>query len=674
MSSEAAAGLIGRANGIGQAVHRGTLLWLLLCQTLVMLPFLDSHPVWLVGLFGVCLAWRGWALRHGVLSLHRYIKALAVIVGLFALIASGYRHYDIDSMVAIVLLGFALKSIETWRYRDTHMIVFTGMFLCAAHFIYAQSPWQALYTMVAVASLLACANSIYRAPEAQTRTRFLGPLKVSGGMMALAIPLALLLFFIVPRIPPLWAIPQQQRATTGLSDSVTPGDIASLVQSGEDAFRVRFYGDMPPREQWYWRALVFDEFDGRTWSVKEAPPVVPVPPAFKAQSDYRYDMFVKASGQPWLAVLDTPTNFSAQTMRYTQYRTLEALEAIHSVSRFTVSSNSQLRRYFVPGTDERLSALQLPESGNPELREWARQAFARSASPGEFVNDVLRHIREREYFYTLAPGVVRSVDSLDAFWFDTREGFCSHYASAFVFIMRSVGIPARMVGGYLGGRLNSDEGFITVRQMDAHAWAEVWLPGSGWVRVDPTSAVAPDRVLADLSDVFADSPEFISSLAGRTYDFLPLRRLQLWLDVFEFQWHRAVVQFGENERAGLLDRLFGRNNPIWSSLATVAALAAALLLWWGLFALRAASKHSSPQFRLLAQLERKLAKQDLHRRAGETVADFLQRSTIALPSAADKLAHIAQLFNRLEYARDPTAEQRQTRSGLRAAIRSLTLH
>ncbi|MEM7294119.1 MAG: DUF3488 and transglutaminase-like domain-containing protein [Pseudomonadota bacterium] len=652
-----------------KAITRDVIAWVLIAQTLVILPFISSHPLWLMGLLVACVAWRVWALRRGLLTLRRELKTAAVIVGLLILLFSGYRHYDIDTMVAIVLLGFVLKTLELWRRRDTLMLVFTGFFLCAAQFIYSQSPWQALYALLCVTALCACLVSTTLKAAKPLPHSLIGPLKPVVTLLLLSAPLAVLLFIVVPRIPPLWAIPQQAQATTGISDEITPGDIANLVRSPEDAFRVQFIGAAPQREDWYWRVLVFQSFDGSTWRQGEPLPAVLPPAGWRNRPNFRYRLFVEPTRQDWVPGLDTPTVFDPTALNLHPQRTLTANSKINAVTAYVLSSDTTLASMMVPSQIERIRALQLPNTGNPRLRQWAQQLRASVTSDSAFVDAVLAHIRGSDYFYTLRPPPLNSNHTQDAFWFDTQRGFCSHYASAFVFAMRSAGLPARLVGGYLGGRYNVDHGYITVRQMDAHAWVEVWLEGRGWVRVDPTAAVAPQRVLVDLDELFANEPDLVAELAGRTRHFVPLRRLQLWLDSIEYQWQRLVVQYDEDARTGLMDRWFGAGNDGMQFAILAAAFVAVAALWWGVTLNFTSRSRRSDAAMVLAKLEKKLARRDLIRSAGETVAQFLNRVAQEVPAQRQALEASARSFYQVEYAaNDPSAH--------RAALETLrhTIH
>lgn len=634
----------------GDVIRRDTLIWLIISQLLVLLPFISSHPLWLVLLLAACLGWRGWALHRGILKTNAWFKYSALIIALAALYGSGYSRYSLDTMVAVVLLGFVFKSIETWSRRDALVLVFSGYFLTATHFVYSQTPWQTLYSLLTALALTACAISAHRIAADSTRRSLLAPLRVSASMFALSIPLALLLFFIVPRLPPLWVIPQQNQAKVGLSDTVTPGDIANLVKSPGVAFRVNFLGPQPPREQWYWRALVFQQFDGKSWTRGEPLPPVKIPDAFVARADYQYQLVLEPSGQRWVPTLDAPVAVTQGKVFFSQLRNLLASRAINSVTGFEVLSNTELPTLLTPGRREYQQSLQLPTQGNERLRRWAVEQRKKSASASDFVQTVLRHIQRNDFFYTLQPPRQTSASPLDEFWFDVRQGFCSHYASAFVYVMRSAGIPARMVGGYLGGKANEAEGYISVRQMDAHAWAEVWIDGQGWLRVDPTAAVAPERVRQDLAEQFADNADFLAQLSGRGSSFLPLQKLQLWLDSFEYQWQRWVVQFDEGSRMGLINRLLAGAKPLEKLLWLAAAFAAISLLWLLVLGVRRVDKKGSEAARCIQRLEKCLAKFELNREPGEPLAAFISRVQQVQPEKAEQLAEIGGLFYQLEYA------------------------
>ena len=652
-----------------QTIHRTTLIWLIISQLLVLLPFVQSHSLWLVLLMLLCPLWRGWALHRSLLTIPAAAKYGTLLAGLALLYVSGYQRYSFDTMVAIVLLGFVLKNLETWGRRDALVLVFTGYFLSAVHFVYSQAPWQAGFTFLTLLALTCCAISLYRSDEG--RGGVMVSLRPALQMLLLSLPLALLLFVLVPRLPPLWLIPQHSQATTGLSEEIRPGDIASLVKSDKVAFRVNFLGDMPPQEQWYWRALVFQHFDGKSWTLGEPLPALTFSQPAIEQADYHYQLVMQESGQQWVPALDTPVKLLQGKGSIRQQRILQSRVPINSVMGFEVLSNTALPQQFKLRAFERRMALRLPRSGNEKLRRWARDLYLSSNSNTEFIQQVLNHIRQDNFYYTLTPPTQQSESSLDEFWFEVQQGFCSHYASAFVFIMRSVGIPARMVGGYLGGRYNAAQGYITVRQMDAHAWAEVWLPEEGWQRVDPTAAVAPERVREDLSELFADTPQLLSELAGRASSFKPLYRLQLWMDNFEYHWQRWVVQFDEDSRMGLINRLFAQRHLLEKVLWIAGAFALLTVFWLVLLGGLRRNTESRPIVKVLVRLEKKLSKRGLTRDPGEGLAAFLRRAEQQWPERQDELRRLVGLFYQLEYTPAGRASAAESLREIKCLVKAL---
>ncbi|RTK99023.1 MAG: transglutaminase domain-containing protein, partial [Neisseriaceae bacterium] len=184
----------------------------------------------------------------------------------------------------------------------------------------------------------------------------------------------------------------------------------------------------------------------------------------------------------------------------------------HELKRYPLKS---WRKYQLPESEFDLQqALRLPSGYNPRARQLAQQWRTNSRTPGEVVDHALRYFNRQQFFYTLQPPLLGS-DSVDDFLFNSRRGFCEHYASSFVFLMRAAGVPARVVTGYMGGELNPVGGYLIVRQSDAHAWAEVWLGNAGWQRVDPTAAVAPARVQQDLASALPISDSLPLAIRGQ---------------------------------------------------------------------------------------------------------------------------------------------------------------
>ena len=308
-------------------------------------------------------------------------------------------------------------------------------------------------------------------------------------------------------------MPIPSSATTGLSDHLTPGDVANLSQSDELAFRAIFDDVAPPPRELYWRGLVYSNYEDGTWSVAKNTPRIAA--LDSPRSGIGYQVFMEPSLSRWLFALDTPITFASRIQLLANYRIINP-EPVMSVLRYRVVSDPGFVMDDV--LDERAwnRETHLPEGDNPRLRAYASDLLARSGSAEAMVESILRHIRGENYHYTLQPPLVDREHGIDQFWFDTRRGFCTHYAGAMVFALRSVGIPARMVGGYQGGQVNELTGHVVVRQYQAHSWVEVWLEGLGWTRVDPTAAVAPARVESGLNAALSQDDRAALSFMSST--------------------------------------------------------------------------------------------------------------------------------------------------------------
>src|SRR5690606_7385087 len=317
---------------------------------------------------------------------------------------------------------------------------------------------------------------------------------LTGRMLLIALPLAALLFLFFPRLPgQFWALPARDQASTGVSDEMSPGDVSELSVSGAIAFRVRFHDDAPPPSELYWRGPVLHDFDGRTWRRASA---VFVPQQIVTSGPaYRYRLTLEPHQRRWVFALDAPSEWPrARAFRTPDLQLLTPAQSpVSTLTSFELESHT---RYEVAGAlphAMRNADLHLPPDRNPRTLALAREMRGRVSSDAAFVEAVLAMFREQEFFYTLEPPRLE-LHSVDDFLFNTRRGFCEHFASAFTVLARAAGTPARVVTGYQCGEFNPLGGYFIVRQSDAHAWSEVWLEGRGGVRVDPTAAVAPERI------------------------------------------------------------------------------------------------------------------------------------------------------------------------------------
>ncbi len=529
-----------RRSGLDLQVKYAGMVWLLVAQVAVMLPFMAYLPIWLMLVLLVCTAWRLRVIRGHWVQPTWLFKGGIIVLGLIAVAISDLNPLSLDTMSSLLLLAFAFKSLEVIHRRDAVVIVFTGYFLVAIQFLYNQSIAAALYGIACLTLLTSALVAAQESPDKKVGDN----LKLAATMLAQCLPLMIIVYLFFPRLPPLWAVtlPSDQ-AKSGISDSMAPGDIANLSQSDATAFRVKFKGRRPEQSRLYWRGLVLSYFDGRTWTqfssrlpiqgVKEV--LQTDPPQSRSKKDLlEYDVIYEQTNQNWLFTLSTVIDWKGEAILGFDYR-LMANQALRAPTAFTVYSDINAARNASPNAALRRLTLRIPQGQNPRTRALAEEWRGKANSDKIYAQKVMAHFRNQEFFYTLRPPVTGQRDTIDQFLFESRRGFCSHYAGSFVYMMRTAGIPARVVIGYQGGEWNEGGGFLTVREYDAHAWAEVWLEGEGWVRFDPTAMVAPQRIQQNLQTAVQNEGSFLEDKA-----FSPVRLK--WLTGLRQKWD--AVQYG----------------------------------------------------------------------------------------------------------------------------------
>jgi len=553
----------------------GALPWLLVAVLATAAPHAGHLPPWLSLLAATLLLWRVWLWRQqGKLP----PRALLVLLTLTAVAAIGWHYRTLfgrDAGVALLFLFMAAKPMEIRTRRDALVLVMLGYFLLLTHFFYAQTIPVGAWLLATATLLSAVLIRLYGGalPAAQ-----IGALAARITLQAL--PLALLLFVLFPRVAgPLWGLPQDAFAgVSGLSDRMAPGSLSSLVQSGAITMRVRFADGIPAQSDLYWRGPVFDDYDGLTWRPSPSPTgkttAAPDIAATAGARSVSYEMTLEPHKQRWLLALDLPTTLPPGAELSGRLAAL-AREPVRNrgLYRFTSTLDFSANRAESPAVLEQ--ALQLPEGFNPRARALA--AGWRGDAPEEIINRALRFFGEQSFAYTLQPPLLGR-DAVDDFLFSARRGFCEHYAGAFVFLMRAAGVPARVVAGYQGGEENPVDGYLVVRQSDAHAWAEVWLAGRGWQRVDPTAAVAPARVERGVASALPADDAL--PLAMRL-DAAWLRALRYRWEAANNSWNQWVLGYTPERQRETLARLrsgFGqidwRTLTLWLGAAAGVALGA----------------------------------------------------------------------------------------------------
>jgi transglutaminase-like putative cysteine protease len=604
-------------------------------------PHALRAPWWLALLTLLLYAWRSAGVWHQNLLPPRWMLIVVVALGMAGIWLQYRAIFGRTPGMMLLVLFSGLKLLESRHQRDAAAVVFLIWFLAITNFLYTQSIATALGMCAAVAAsvaaLVSCAAP-RRPPRANLRT--------AGLLLGQAVPAALALFLLFPRVQgPLWGLPQDAySAISGLADTMSPGSLSQLTLSDAIAFRVDFQGETPPRRALYWRGPVMWDFDGRTWRPGNPGLAEFVPPATGTRIDY--SVLLEPHNRNWLFALDPPASLPAQA-RYFDDGQIISLAPVRARLRYEIASAIDAVPNPAEARQMLARALRLPAGFNPRSRALAESWRAASAGDAEVLARAIEHFRRERLQYTTEPPLLGR-DSVDEFLYETREGFCEHYASAFVFLMRAAGVPARVVTGYQGGDMNPVDGRFTVRQSDAHAWSEVFLAGRGWIRVDPTVLSVPLRLDAGLSRAVA---------AGGALPLLMrpelrwLRTLRYNWEALTHQWNLLVLGFNPDRQRELL-ALFGARDADWLELAsTLLAVLGAFVL--GLFAwMLRGMLRPDPVQRAWEQFCRKLGAKGVTRSPYEGPRDYSERAARSLPSADEPIRRIAALYMALRYGRE----------------------
>lgn len=624
---------------------------------LVQLPHLLTLPVWVSAIGCVLVVARLVLLRnprHTLLANALSPLGVTLLATASAMLIRWDYGYFIgrDPCVAFLFILVAAKFAEVRRAKDATLLLCLCAFLLLTQYFYAQTILSAVLTLPAVFAL-AYSLSILRDADNPESTS--AQLKMIGALLVQGLPLAAVLFIVFPRLPgPLWALPEDAMATTGLSDSMSPGAIGQLSLSDAVAFRVDFDGKVPAPNELYWRGPVLTEFDGRNWGVSSLK--IEASPGFSGpQSQVTdYTVTLQAHRQHWLFALESastlPISYNAAQEKYSVYTRslgkmyddgqLVATDAVSQTLRYRQSS--VLSDTFPSIGTPRNETLFLPGQ-NIRTINFARKMRLKAADDSAFAQAVLNHFNKQAFRYTLQPQTLGHAP-VDEFLFDTREGFCEHYASAFVVMMRAAGIPARVVTGYQGGEMNED--YMIVRQSSAHAWTEAYIDGL-WRRYDPTSAVAPSRVEGGLAAALPDESS-VPRMARQAPGIL--RDMQLRWDAINHHWQRLVIDFDNDSQANLWERTgLGIPSPLQLTVTMIVVMGL-----WSAFVLgvpRPGGKKLPVQERCWQRLTRLLQSRALTREHNETPAEYLQRATRQWPAHELRWQRLQAAFAQLRFQR-----------------------
>lgn len=624
----------------------GAVISLLLALIALLAPHVTRLPIWVIAGVLVLLLWRAWRLiRPGPLASRWTLIALTVL-GTAAVVATYGPRMGRDASVTLLAIMLALKVQELKTLRDAVVVTCLGFFVIITDFLYSQTMATAAYMVVAILWLTATLIAFH------DHNRTLAPqraLRVSAMLLLQGAPLMAVLFLLCPRIQgPVFGFPQATTAgVTGLSESMSPGSMSQLSLSDEVAFRVQFHTPPPQPQDLYWRGPVMWDFDGRTWTIGPVSSTAVGNLRHEVKSrTIRYTVTLEPHYQRWLFAIDLPAETPREAQLANDYQLLSP-RPIRNRIRYDVASNIGYR-YGVEESPALLQrALQLPTAYNPVALKFARDLRSRSGTDAEVIAGVLRFFRSELFFYTLAPPELGR-NSIDEFLFETRRGFCEHYASAFVFLMRAAGIPARVVTGYQGGEMNPLNDYLVVRQSEAHAWAEVWQPGEGWLRVDPTAAVSPARIQVGIAAALPASDPLPIGVRGNNE---LLRKLRFTWDAVANSWNQWVLGYTPERQMQLLRQL-GFQSATWQTLAVLLMTTCSLVI--AVVALRVLGKlrvpPADPVTRSWRRFCRKLAGRGTRRLPAEGPRDFARRAAYEQPELAPQISAIAELYVELHYA------------------------
>ena len=607
-------------------------------------PHVGHLQAWVTALALSVCAWRLLAERRGWALPGRVLRSAITLIAAAGIVI-GYRSLTgLDAGTALLILMASLKLLETRKPRDHVVLVFIGWFICLATFLYGQDLAAVAWVLPAVWLLSASLLNVARAGQDDQPLR---PFRTTGAMLLKALPVTLVLFLFFPRIAGhFWGVPSHERAATGLTEEMSPGDISELSLNDSPAFRVRFDGAVPPPRQRYWRGPVMSEFDGFTWSRARAQAY------FRPEIEYlgeavSYTVTLEPTRQRMLFALDMVRQWPDGMAQQGWDFQLWARSPVNAVVQYRATSHPSYRAGVELGAALRNHNLQLPRDRNPQAQALALRMRAEAASDESFVEAVLGMYRQQDFYYTLTPPRLQR-DSVDDFLFNTRRGFCGHFASSFTMLMRAAGIPARVVGGYQGGDWNPIGGYLIVRQSHAHAWSEIWLPGRGWTRIDPTAAVAPERVERGLDAALPES-EPVPGRLLRDSDLLWQARL-IW-DNVNARWNDWIIRYSSESQEQVLES-FGFEDPDWRQLGILLGAGlvlsfAALSAWLAWEFRPRAADAASRSYRVFTS---RLAGAGIERAPYEAPRDLLLRVREARPDLAQRAAAITELYLRLRYA------------------------
>lgn len=627
--------------------------WLLAALLMVVLPHAPRVPTLVTAFFLIVVTWRYFIAKNNWMLPPRWVRLVLGIAGLGFVYSAYHTIVGRDAGIALLIAMLAIKLLEISNQRDAYVSVLIAYFLVVTHFLYSQSLFTAAY-MIAVVIVITAALVDLNRVHHRGQEIVINNLRFALVVLTQAIPFMLILFILFPRVSsPLWGLPDDAYGgSTGLSEEMDPGSISELSLSENVAFRATFEGKPPVSDFLYWRGPVFWYTDGRQWRPS---PVKGAAPAFVMEPDYvshgaltRYSVTLEPHQKRWLFTLDLPAVLPNDSQLTSDYQ-VRALRDIKQRVRYDAASYLNYRTGELDEVSKR-RALQLPRGINRRTLALAQQWRTELRDDGKILAAAMQMFGQQAFIYTLSPPPLNSLDPIDQFLFETRQGFCEHFASSFVTLMRAAGIPARVITGYQGGELNTIGNYLIVRQRDAHAWAEVWLTDQGWLRVDPTAAVAPERVRQSIQANAARLGEAVR-FEGAAADWIgkALRDLRFSWDSVNNGWNQWVLNYNQAQQNKFL-RDLDVGIDSWQDMVVALSIGVgALLALMAVVVLLHKQSQQDPVQRAWNRFCAKLARRGLARSPAEGPTDFAQRVAQNRPELGEAVKNICDLYVALRY-------------------------
>jgi len=629
---------------------------------IALLPLLPELPMWLFPWAAGIYLWRLKALKQQSAAIKLWLKLTVVSASLLLLFVSSGSFFSLQGFVSLLVLTGSLKLLELMTSRDYLLLIFLGCLMAACQLLFSNSLLSFSYSLFSLLVLHVILLSVFSNESEKILNAGVKSLvkahKAATVKMAVifmqAFVIAIALFIIMPRIGSLWAVPINSAvAKTGVSDSLRAGDIAKLNQDYSVAMRVTFSSvAKPAMSQMYWRGLSLGDFDGRTWRRNKQLKLLDTEQRKQLQQAvnkqvYHYRVMQEANNRAWLYGLDMPLASDKSHQQWQDYSITRNNKLIQRYQYQLVSPASFVDQHSLSAKQFQYYTA-LPGTENPKSREFASKMHQQLGGSAAYIEKLSTMFRQA-FSYTLSPGQSQSVHAIDDFLFNTKLGYCEHFASAGAFLLRAAGIPARIVTGYQGGQWSADQDYLLITQSQAHAWLEYWQAQTGWVRWDPTTFVSPARIESGANDssLSVSDAGLFSQFSHRSW----LNKWRLNVDSLNYQWHRWIINYSSQKQFSLVKQLLGEVNSSRIGLFIVLVFGMAMLPFIVTFYHQIAKKEHDPLLDALKLLDKRLVKYQLQRIHRETLRQFLQRAAIKCPDQAVYLKQISRLSETVIYAK-----------------------